>query len=231
MMIRAQDTVYWPGLSKDIDMIRACCLTCQSTAPSQSNLPPVDPVTPEYPFQDIVMDHFTLNNKSYGVFADRFTNWPGVYVGDSSMDVCRVLAGISEDYGIPETLTTDGGKNYTSEKTENFLRQYGIEHRVTWVANPHANCRAELAVNSMKRLIRDNVTLDGSLETVKFSGAILQDRNTKDRDIGKSPAEFLMGRQLRDFLPKSKDQLIGKTWSELASQRETAQAVRGAKLK
>ena len=123
------------------------------------------------------------------------------------------------------------GKNYTSEKTENFLRQYGIEHRVTWVANPHANCRAELAVNSMKRLIRDNVTLDGSLETVKFSGAILQDRNTKDRDIGKSPAEFLMGRQLRDFLPKSKDQLIGKTWSELASQRETAQAVRGAKLK
>ena len=118
MMIRAQDTVYWPGLSRDIDRVRAHCLTCQSIAPSQSNLPPVDPVVPEYPFQHIVMDHFTLNNKSYGVFADRFTNWPGVYVGDCSMDVCRVLARISEDYGIPETLTTDGGKNYTSEKTE-----------------------------------------------------------------------------------------------------------------
>ena len=167
------------------------------------------------------MDHFTLNNKSYSVFANRFTNWPGVYVGDCSMDVCRVLAKISEDYGIPETHTTVGGKNYTSEKTENFLRQYGIEHRVSSVANPHANCRAELAVKSMKRLIRDNVTLDGNLDTVKFSRAILQYRNTKDRDTGKSPAEFLMGRQLRDFLPKTKAQLVGKTWSDLASQRES----------
>ena len=62
MMIRAQDTVYWPGLSRDIDRVRAHCLTCQSIAPSQSNLPPVDPVVPDYPFQHIVMDHFTLNN-------------------------------------------------------------------------------------------------------------------------------------------------------------------------
>ena len=82
----------------------------------------------------------------------------------------------------------------------------------------------------MKRLIRDNVTLDGNLDTVKFSRAILQYRNTKDRDTGKSPAEFLMGRQLRDFIPKSKAQLVGKTWSDLASQRESALALRGAKL-
>lgn len=56
------------------------------------------------------MDHFALNNKSYRVFAGRFKNWRGVYMGDSS-----------EDYGIPETLTTDGGKNYTSARVEAFL--------------------------------------------------------------------------------------------------------------
>ena len=48
----------------------------------------------------------------------------------------------------------------------------------------------------MKRLIRDNVTYNGNLDTVKFSKAILQYRNTKDRDTGKSPAEFLMGQTL-----------------------------------
>ena len=51
IMIRAQDTVYWPGLSRDIERIRAHCLTCQAIAPLQSNLPPVDPIIPEYPFQ------------------------------------------------------------------------------------------------------------------------------------------------------------------------------------
>ena len=40
-----------------------------------------------------------------------------------------------------------------------------------------------------------------------------------------------MGRQLRDFLPKLRDQLIGKPWTLLAAQRESALAVRGTKPK
>ena len=83
----------------------------------------------------------------------------------------------------------------------------------------------------MKRLIRENINLDGSLDSAKFSRAILQYQNTRDRDTGKSPAEFLMGRQLRDFLLKPKEQLISKTWSQLATQKESAIALRGVKLK
>ena len=92
------------------------------------------------------MDHFVLNNRSYGVFVDRFTNWPGVYMGDSAMDVCKVIAKLSEDYGIPETITSDGGKNYTSATVKQFMEDYGIHHRVSSVGNPHANCRAEVGV-------------------------------------------------------------------------------------
>jgi len=231
MMLRASETCYWPGFANDISKTRSNCQTCHSIAPSQSNLPPVDPVIPEYPFQHIALDHFSLNNNSYGVFVDRFTNWPGVYIGDGSMDVCKVLAKLSEDYGIPETITTDGAKNYVSDTVKQFMKQYGIQHRVSSVGNPHANCRAEVGVRSMKRMIRDNVSITGKLDTAKFSRAILQYRNTKDRDTGKSPAEFLMGRQLRDFMPRSKEQLMGWTWHHLAAQREAALAVRGAKLK
>ena len=83
----------------------------------------------------------------------------------------------------------------------------------------------------MKRLIRDNVNLDSSLDNANFSRAILQYRNTRDRDTGKSPAEFLMSHQLRDFLPKPKEQLVGKNWSTLATKRELALALRGVKLK
>ena len=42
---------------------------------------------------------------------------------------------------------------------------------------------------------------------------------------------MLYGRQLREFLPKSRYQLIGKPRTLLAAKRESALAVRGAKLK
>ena len=222
MMLRAKETFYWPGFAKDIANTRASCITCRQIAPSQSNLPLIEPIVPQYPFQHVVMDHFVLNNQSYGVFVDRFTNWRGVYMGDSAMDVCKVVTKLSEDYGIPETITSDGGKNYTSASVKQLMEDYGIHHRISSVGNPHANCRAEMGVRSMKRLIRDNVTITGKLDTIKFSRALLQYRNTKDRDTGKSPAEFLLGRTLRDFLPRSKEQLMNSTWHRLADQREAA---------
>ena len=78
--------------------------------------PPVDPIVPDYLFQHVVMDHFVLNNTSYGVFCDRFSNWLGVYIGNSLMDVCKVVARLSEDYRTLEWITTDGGTNYTSAR-------------------------------------------------------------------------------------------------------------------
>ena len=231
MTLRASETVYWPGFIEDIRKRRERCHTCTSIAPSQPNLPPIEPEVPLYPFQHVCMDHFSLNGKTYGIAVDRFTGWPCIYVGDASVDACKMIARLSEDYGIPESISTDGGSNYTSQKMEAFLRQYGIRHRISSVANAHSNCRAELGVKTMKRLVRDNLSLTGNLETVKLSRALLQYRNTRDRDIGKSPAEMLMGRQLRDFLPRAKEQLIGPAWQLLAQQREQALAERGAKLK
>ena len=145
------------GVDWDIKRTRANCATCQAIAPLQPNLPPEDPIMPDYPFQHIVMDHLALNNESSRVFVDKFTNWQGVYMGDSLMIVCKFVTRLLENYGIPEMLTTD---------------------RVSSIGNAHANCRAELAVKSMKRLLRENVNQDGSLNSAKFSRAILQYRNT-----------------------------------------------------
>ena len=105
MILRAEDSVYWPGFVSDIEAIRAQCPTCHAIAPSQPSLPPVDPITPQYPFQHICMDYFHLNGQNYGVFVDRYTGWPGVYLGNAAMDVCTVIARLSEDYGIPETCS------------------------------------------------------------------------------------------------------------------------------
>ena len=173
------------------------------------------------------MDYMTLHGHNYGVFVDRFTGWPGVYSGGSATDVVTVLARICEDYGVPKTCTTDGGPPYTSDRVGKMMATYDIGHRLCSVGNPHANCRAELAVKSVKRMLRDNLTVTGQLDRVKFSRALLTYRNTPDRDTGLSPAMALFGRQLRDFLPTAP--LIGSMWQTLADSRETALALRSTK--
>ena len=111
------------------------------------------------------------------------------------------------------------------------MEVYGIKHRVSSVANPHSNCRAELGVKTLKRMIRDNLTTLGDLDTAELTRALLQYKNTKDRDTGASPAELLLGRKLRDFIPAPTKRLLGQKWINLAKQREEALADRGARLK
>ena len=51
-----------------------------------------------------------------------------------------------------------------------------------------------------KRMLDDNMADDGSLNTDKVVRALLQQRNTPDRDCKLSPAEVLFGRCLRDAM-------------------------------
>ena len=104
-------------------------------------------------------------------------------------------------HGIPEELSSDGGSTYMSYETQKFLANYGVRHRVSSVAYPHSNQRAELAVKSMKRLIRENTGPNGSLNNDSFLRAVMMYRNTPDRDTERSPAQVIFGRNLRDFLP------------------------------
>ena len=59
-----------------------------------------------------------------------------------------------------------------------------------------------------------------------MSRALLQLRNTPDRDTKLSPAKALYGRELRDFLPRPGSALMGEMWMNLADAWEQALACR-----
>ena len=131
MVARAEESVFWPGLTLDIMKTRDLCSSCREYAPSQTNLPPWDPVSVEYPFQHVCADYLQYAGFSYGIVVDRFSNWFKVYEGKGGASVfIKVMQDLVENFNIPETLTTDGGTQYTAHETQEFLKQYGIQHRL-----------------------------------------------------------------------------------------------------
>ena len=76
MQLRADKMVWWPGLAPAIKQTRDQCKVCSEVAPSQSKLPPVQPISPDYPFQLVAADHFMLAGVHYLVVMDRFSGWP-----------------------------------------------------------------------------------------------------------------------------------------------------------
>ena len=57
-----------------------------------------------------------------------------------------------------------------------------LHHRLSWVAFTNSNCRAEIGVKTMKRLIADYTGPKGELDTDAVQIPILQYRNTPDPD-------------------------------------------------
>ena len=229
MFERAASALYWPNFRADIINYKASCSTCARYQPSNPSMPPVHPETPVYPFQSICADFFSLQSRSFLVIVDRFSNWLSVAQldKDTSEELIRTLREYFSIFGIPLTFTSDGAKVFTSKAMEEFFDRYGVVHRVTTAYNPRSNKRAEVAVKSAKRMIRNNLSQTGSLNTDKMTRALLQHRNTPCAITGLSPAQIIFGRVLRDFLPLQPNKFIPRLeWRQAANTRASAYSKR-----
>ena len=231
MTLRAQSSVWWPGITPQIKETRDKCRTCNQCAPSQPSAPPEPLSSPDYPFQQVAADYFQAGGYTYHVIVDRFSGWPTVqFCGSSSGSSRQLQEWLRQHfatYGIPEELATDGGLTYMAHETQKFLEDYGVRHRLSSVAFAQSNKRAELGVKSMKRLIRENTNGDRSISNNRFLQTLMTYRNTPDRDTSLSPAQVIFGRNLRDFLPSPQTRLKPQPeWIQLREDREKALAKR-----
>ena len=134
---RAKAGVYWPGITKDIARIRDSCSSCNLIAPSNPRLPPVEPMIPKYPFECIACDFFHYRGWYYFVAADRLSGWTEqqrVKVGTNESGangLCNALQRLFVTFGVPAEMSSDGGPEFVVKLTEDFLKHWGVRHRVS----------------------------------------------------------------------------------------------------
>lgn len=224
MTARVNSSIFWPGITPQIHAIRNRCAHCNRMAPSQPSAPPTALPEPAYPFQLVCSDFFHYKGKNYLVTVDRYSNWPIIQqTTGGAHGLISCLRSNFATFGIPDELSSDGGPEYSAFDTEEFLRRWGVSHRVSSTAFPHSNCRAELAVKTSKRMITDNTGPNGELDTDRFQRAVLQYRNTPDQDTQMSPAQIIFQRDIKDFIPIIPGRFRpSEVWLDTRNNREAA---------
>ena len=243
MFSRAQSVVFWPGITVDIDEARFSCRTCHRNSPSQVKTPPKEPRIPKVPFEMIYTDYFELKGNNFLIVGDRLSGWTEIFRCKKSSDTAgskglvQALRQIFTTFGVPRDLSSDGGPEFVAGGTEDFLARWGVKHTLSSAYFPQSNGRAEVAVRITKRLLEDHIEPDGSINNDNFVRALLQLRNTPDRDCKLSPAEVLFGHQLRDAMPQLDKSVpifdspqLHKSWRENWLSKERAIRTRMVKM-
>jgi transposase InsO family protein len=95
------------------------------------------------------------------IAVDKFSKWiEAVPVTNQEVTTgVKFFESIVYRYGIPNSIITDSGTNFTSGKFQEFTKKLGIKIKYASVAHPKSNCQVEKAnglicAGLKKRLLR-----------------------------------------------------------------------------
>jgi hypothetical protein len=192
--MRAQNSVWWPGISSDINLKVANCKHCLSNRNTQKREPLMPTPMPSRPWSKVAADLCEYQGKQWLVVMDYYSRYPEVVQMGKSTTAKAVidkLKGIFARFGIPETLISDNGPQFDAQEFADFSVRYNFEHLTVSPHFPQANGQVERGVQILKAfLCQDDPFL-----------ALLSYRSTPHSATGVSPAHLLMGRQIRSTLP------------------------------
>ena len=199
MQLRAHETVFWPGINKDILKQYKSCKTCIKHSKSQRYEPLQSHPTPKLPWHAVATDLFELKNSKYLLLVDYYSRFPVLCKlhSTTSRVLVQEMKAIFTELGVPNVIVSDGGPQYTSIEFKDFMKQWQIEHKVSSPRNPQSNGMAERCVQTMKASLMK--TLEE--EARRLLIALLTYKTTPLSHRLPSPEELLNSRKYKTLLP------------------------------
>ena len=200
---RARETMYWPSMYSDIEREVSRCAACNALTAHHTKEPMQLHDIPELPWSFTAADIFEWCGKMHLVLVDSYSGWFELdYLPNmTSNTVIAKLKRHFATHGVPHTLMTDNGTQFTGRDFANFSQAWDFKHIRSSPYYPQSNGLAERAVRSAKHLL-EKCHRDGT----DILAAILHTRNIP-RDGLPSSAQRLMSRRTRTFLPATTDML------------------------
>ena len=203
---RVTSSVWWPGVSHQMAQVVQQCLEC-----AKNYTPPKEPLIvsklPDYPWQVVGTDLFELEGKQYLLTVDYFSRFPEVneLKTTTSATIIQNLKSLFSRHGIPETVRSDNGPQFSSQEFAQFASSYEFNHITSSPRFPQSNGQVERCVKTVKQMLQKSK--DPQM-------ALLSYRTTPLPWCGLSPAELSMGRKLRTLIPQTDKHLVPE-WTYL----------------
>ena len=196
--LRARDSVFWPGIGKEIELMIGSCSTCLEFQNKQRPEPLIPHNIPSSPWEKIGTDLFHLYGKHYVIIVD----YTSKYFDISQMSDCQsstVIAHtkkIFSKYGIPKEVFSDNGPEFSSAEYKSFSKQWDFHHETSSPEYPQSNGCVERMIQTVKKCLKKHLK-DGDDPYL----ALLSLRTTPISEIIPAPSTVMFGRKIRTPLP------------------------------
>jgi len=197
------------------------CQDCQLRARKlTTDRVPITPITKDQiPFQTLNMyctgplePPSAQGHKYCLCVVDSCTRWPSVYLLKSltAKAVCDALLDLFVNVGVPKVIVSDCGTNFTSQLTQEMLRELGCAPRFNTPGHPEASGMVERFTQTCKKMLHHVMQQHGR-HWHKFVPLMLWAlRKVPNASTGTSPYMLVYGRNPRGPLAILKESWTGE---------------------
>ncbi|XP_061185207.1 uncharacterized protein K02A2.6-like [Saccostrea echinata] len=156
---------------------------------------------------------------------DSYSKWPEVVkmTTTASMQTVDVLGAVFSRNGLPATIVSGNGPQFTSREFEDFLSANGIQHIKTTPYHPSSNGLAERFVQTFKQAMKCSKNEAGGVNK-KLANFLLAYGSTQHCTTNETPAKFMMGMELRtkmDLLRPNVELHVKQKQQQMCAQRSS----------
>ncbi|XP_054276477.1 uncharacterized protein K02A2.6-like [Macrosteles quadrilineatus] len=202
MKAMARSYLYWKNVDRDIEELVRNCKICSQ----KRNEPPKDRnhpwEEPSGPWERIHLDFLgPMNGNYFLVIIDAHTKWLEIlHTKSTTAEWCiKKLQHLFTTFGLPVTVVTDNGTQFTSTAFQNYLKENGICQRTCAPFHPSSNGQAERFVQTVKKGLNSMVGERGDIQT-KIDALVTQLRKAPSSTTGMSAYKMMFGRDIRTKL-------------------------------